>query len=179
MLRMEKQKGFTLAELLIAVTIVALLAAIILPNLLRSRVAAEESAAVSSVREINKAEIAYQAAYPAIGFSSTLAALGPNPGSPCTAGNRPNACLLDSKLSNAGSPAQSRNGYWFLVTPTTIRPNGVVTGYVVGSATEVHDKTGVRDFCSTEDGVLHFRVPREGDRPVTSPDECQEQAVLQ
>lgn len=176
---MEKQKGFTLAELLIAVTIVALLSAIVLPNLLRSRVAAEESAAVSSVREINKAEIAYQATYPAIGFSDTLAALGPTPGSPCTVGNRQHACLLDSRLANAGSPGQSRNGYWFAVTPTTTRPNGVVTGYVVGSTIAVHDKTVVRDFCSTEDGVLHFRVPHEEDRPVTSSGECQEQAVLQ
>jgi type IV pilus assembly protein PilA len=180
MIGMEEHNGFTLAELLIAVTAVTLLAAIILPNLLRSKVAAEESAAISSVREINRAEVAYQAAYPAVGFSSALAALGPaSPGSPCTVANPQHACLLDGKLSNAASSARSRNGYWFLVTPTTIRSNGVVTGYVLGSAFAGENKSEVRDFCSTEDGVLHFRVEHQPDRPVTSATECQKQAVLQ
>jgi type II secretory pathway pseudopilin PulG len=176
---MEKQTGFTLAELLITAIIIILIAAIVFPNLLRSRVAVGEAAAISSVREINKAEVAYQTTYPAIGFANYLAILGPAPKLPCTTRTPEHACLLDPKLSNATSPDRSRNGYWFLVTPTDKDANGVTAGYVVGSAATQFNQSGVRDFCSSEDGVLHFRVPHQQSNPVTGLPECRSQAVLQ
>jgi prepilin-type N-terminal cleavage/methylation domain-containing protein len=177
---MEKQAGFTLAELLITVIIVTLIAAIVFPNLLRSRVAAGEAAAVSSVREINKAEVAYETTYPAIGFASTLSSLGPgaSEGS-CQMRTPEHACLLDPKLSIAGSPEHSRNGYWFVVTPSDKDASGVISGYIVGSAATTYNQTGVRDFCSTEDGVLHFRVPHQQSTPVTNLPECRALPVLQ
>lgn len=175
---MKEPQGFTLAELLITVTVIALLAAIVLPNLLRSRVAAGESAAVSSIREINRAEIAYQAAYPTLGFSANLAALGPG-GMECQGRSPEHACLLSSQLSAASSPEHSRNGYWFLVTPGSKNRSGVVTDYVVGSAAAVYNQSGVRDFCSTEDGALWVRVPNQQSSPVTSPAECHAESVLQ
>src|SRR5262245_59526763 len=73
---MRKKNGFTLIELLIVVVVILIIAAITLPNLLRSRIAANESAAISSINSINKAEVSYQAAYPTIGYASTLATLG-------------------------------------------------------------------------------------------------------
>jgi prepilin-type N-terminal cleavage/methylation domain-containing protein len=177
---MEEHAGFTLAELLIAVVVICLIAAIVFPNLLRSRVAAGEAAAVSSVREINKAEVGYQTTYPTIGFASTLAALGKkSPESSCHTRNLEHACLLDPQISNATSPDRARNGYWFSVTPTGKDASGVVAGYVVGSAAAQFNKSGVRDFCSSEDGVLHFRVPQQQSVPVTSLPECRAQAVLQ
>lgn len=177
---MEKSTGFTLAELLIVVVLICLIAAIVFPNLLRSRVAAGEAAAVSSVREINKAEIGYQTTYPAIGFASVLSSLGPgNPEYPCHTHTAEHACLLGPKLSNATSADRSRNGYWFLVTPTDKDANGVVTGYVAGSAAAQFNQSGVRDFCSSEDGVLHFRVPHRQSSPVISLSDCRTQSVLQ
>jgi type IV pilus assembly protein PilA len=175
---MEEHQGFTLAELLIAVTIIALLAAIVLPNLLRSRVAADESAAIDSIRQINRAETAYQAAYPSLGFSGDLTSLGPG-GVECHTRSPEHACLLDSKLASASSPGHSRGGYWFLVTPGSKDPNGVLSGYLVGSAAAVYNQSGVRDFCSTEDGVVHFRVPHQQSSPVTSASDCHRDAVLQ
>jgi prepilin-type N-terminal cleavage/methylation domain-containing protein len=177
---MEEHKGFTLAELLIVVVVICLLAAIVFPNLLRSRVAAGEASAVSSVREINKAEVDFQTTYPAVGFASTLAALGPGTlGTPCPARSPQHACLLDPKLSTATSPDHARNGYWFLITPTDKDSSGVISGYILGSAAAVFNQSGVRDFCSIEDGVLHFRVPHQQSSPVTSVPECRNQAVLQ
>ena len=64
-------------ELLIVVAIILIISAIAIPNLLRARIAANESSAVSSLRTINTAEVTYQTGYPAIGYSNLLGDLGP------------------------------------------------------------------------------------------------------
>src|SRR6202142_565452 len=75
-IRMRTQKGFSLIELLIVVAIILIIAAIAIPNLLRARMAANESSAVASIRTINTAMITYNSSYPTVGFAGTLASLG-------------------------------------------------------------------------------------------------------
>src|SRR5271167_5119122 len=114
------QRGFSLIELLVVVAIILIIAAIAIPSLLNSRIAANEAAAAVTVRTITTASMTYSSTY-GNGFPQTLAILGGPPAGPATCNQ---AVLLDDIITTA--PNQ-KSGFTFAFTavgPPVVPPVG-------------------------------------------------------
>lgn len=153
---MPKEKGFSLIELLIVVAIILIIAAIAIPNLMRARMAANDSSAAASVRSINTAEIAYFGAYPTIGYTS-LVTLGGAEGVACVPGIT-TACLIDPSLANDGTPTGTgKSGYVFNATPSASAAS-IVNDQFYSTGTPLGTMFGTRAYCSIQDAVLRLQA---------------------
>jgi type IV pilus assembly protein PilA len=139
----NKEKGFSLIELLIVVAIILIIAAIAIPNLLRSKMAANEASAVATMRTLNTSAVSYSTTYGT--YPAALTNLGP-----IASGGTPSsttADLVDSVL--AVDPA-TKSGYTFVYTPGA----APVASYKLVATPVSQGVTGQRGFYTDQSGVI-------------------------
>lgn len=165
-----REAGFSLIELLIVVAIILIIAAIAIPNLMRARIASNESAGAATIRSINTAEATYSTTYGSAGYATNLTTLGPN-GVNCSnpANVSPtSACLLDNVL---GCGASTCNKGAFAYTISSSTASGPVPDYFVKSIS-LGLALAQKDYCSTMDEQIRFQTDVGSGSDIANPSVC-------
>ena len=141
----NKQKGFSLIELLIVVAIILIIAAIAIPNLLRSKMAANEASAVGSLRTLNTACVTFSTTYG--GYPGSLTIMGGEGTSALPTST--SAALIDNVLQTG-----IKSGYSFSFSAGTADAAGNIDNYLINAAPITPGVTGIRYFFTDQTGVI-------------------------
>jgi type IV pilus assembly protein PilA len=152
----NRQRGFSLIELLIVVAIILIIAAIAIPNLLRAKIAANQASAVGSLRTLNTACIAFSTSYGQ--YPGALSNLGPLGGSVTTASST-SADLIDSVLASG-----QKSGYTFAYHPGAANQSYSITATPITAAT-----TGQSMYYTDQSGVIRVDTSGSGASATSTP----------
>jgi prepilin-type N-terminal cleavage/methylation domain-containing protein len=143
----RKDQGFSLIELLIVVAIILIIAAIAIPNFLRSRIAANQASAIESLRVISTAEASYAVTY-GTGYSTSLTVLGPPPSGQGVSSTA--AGLLDETLAGG-----AKSGYVFTYAASLYNAaTNTWNGYSVNANPSTYAQTGGVYYYTDQSDVI-------------------------
>ena len=137
--RCASQRGFSLIELLIVIAIILIILSIALPQMSKSRMHAQEMAAIAEIGTIQKAQVQYYSQFGQ--YATTLSQLGPPTSSGAAEGPQA-AGLIPASLANG-----SGSGFNFTLTQSP-------TGYALTAIPKAFGSTGRRTFYSDQTGII-------------------------
>ena len=159
-----QEAGFTLIELLIVMSIMLILMALTVPQMLKLKKTANQTSATQTMRTIGQAEVSYNSAYPGSGFACSLAALGGDPKS------GPPTAQASQLLDPTFAATAQKSGYTFSITnctKVTVNNQDMYTSYEIIGAPQAVGKTGDNGYCSDENNIV--RVDPTGGTNCTQP----------
>jgi len=145
--------GFTLIELLIVMSIMLIIMAFAVPQMLKVKKTADQDSAIQTLRTVGSAEASFNSDYPGTGYACPLAALGGDPKSGAPSATA--APLIDPQLAASGQ----KSGYTFTITcgtKVTVNNQDMYTSYTLTGVPQTVGKTGDRGYCSDENDIIKF-----------------------
>jgi len=127
----KDNKGFSLIELMIVVLVIGIIAAIAVPNLVKSKMAAHESSAISAIRTLVTAQITFAVKSGSGDFAADLVTLQ-------------GANLIDSVLGSGTAEA-----YSFSLSGSGVQ-------YTIDARPLVYGSSGIRSFFTDESGAIRY-----------------------
>jgi type IV pilus assembly protein PilA len=159
----KRERGFSLLELLIVVAIILIITTVAIPNLIHTRMTANEASALKSLQVMNTACISYMSNYGS--YPHNQSDLGPPTNG---AIGKTGADILGSDLAPAGATTVSKSGYVFHYTAGAASASGNVNSYTISADPEQFKDTGVRRFYTDEKGAVTYTTDNTAPTPAST-----------